>query len=37
MLVFDTNILVYAADEDSPFHPECHNLIVRAREDPSPD
>ncbi len=36
MLVFDTNILVYAADEDSPFHLACRNLVVSAREDPSP-
>ena len=36
MLVFDTNILVYAADEDSPFHLACRDLVVRAREDPSP-
>ena len=36
MLVFDTNILIYAADADSPFHLECRNLIARARADPSP-
>ena len=23
MLVFDTNVLIYAVDEDSPFHAPC--------------
>lgn len=27
MFVIDTNILVYAADEDSPFHDRCRELI----------
>ena len=36
MLVFDTNILIYAADESSPFHRQCRRLISREREDPSP-
>ena len=36
MLVFDTNILVYATDEDSPFHEPCRASVLRAREDPSP-
>ena len=36
MLVFDTNVLIYAADEDSPLHPDCRDRISSAREDPSP-
>ena len=36
MLVFDTNILVYAVDKDSPFHDPCRASVLRAREDPSP-
>ena len=36
MLVFDTNVLVYAIDEDSPFHEPCRARIVQAREGPSP-
>ena len=36
MLVFDTNVLVYAVDEDSPFHDPCRDRILRARIDPSP-
>lgn len=27
MLAVDTNILVYAADEDSPFHAVCHRWL----------
>ena len=36
MLVIDTNILIYAADADSPYHPSCRDLIDRMRVDPSP-
>ena len=36
MLVFDTNVLVYAIDEDSPFHEPCRARVVQAREGPSP-
>ena len=36
MLVFDTNVLVYAVDEDSPFHEPCRARVVQAREGPSP-
>lgn len=32
MLVVDTNVLVYAADEDSPFHAPCHSWLERQRE-----
>jgi len=36
VLVFDTNILVYAADRKSPFHAPCHDRVLRACEDPAP-
>lgn len=36
MLVFDTNVLVYAVDEDSPFHEPCRARVVQARDGPSP-
>ena len=36
MLVFDTNVLVYAVDEDSPFHEPCRARVVQAREGASP-
>ncbi len=36
MLVFDTNILIYAADQDSPFHASCRACLMQAYEDPSP-
>ena len=36
MLVFDTNVLVYAVDEDSPFHEPCRARILQARNDPAP-
>ncbi len=36
MLVFDTNVLVYAVDEVSPFHDRCRRKIMQARDDPSP-
>ncbi len=31
MFVVDTNILVYAADEDSPFHRRCRELVDEWR------
>ena len=34
MLVVDTNILVYAADADSPWHEEAHDWIERRRSEP---
>ena len=36
MLVFDTNVLIYAADKDSPFHGSCRDSVLQARDDPSP-
>ena len=36
MLVFDTNVLPYAADEDSEYREPCRRWIERARRDPSP-
>lgn len=36
MLVFDTNVLVYAVDEDSLFHDPCRQLVSQAMDDPSP-
>ena len=36
MLVFDTNVLVYAVDEDSPFHTSCRERVSQARKDASP-
>ena len=35
MFVIDTNILVYAADEDSPFHDRCRELIEDWRNQSS--
>lgn len=35
MLVFDTNVLVYAVDEDSPFHDVCRDLVSQARRGES--
>jgi toxin-antitoxin system PIN domain toxin len=31
MLVVDTNIFVYAADRNSPFHARCHDWLERQR------
>ncbi len=31
MIVVDTNVLVYAADADSPFHAACHAWVERQR------
>lgn len=36
MLVFDTNVLVYAADRDSPFHEPCLASVLQARERLAP-
>lgn len=36
MFVVDTNILVYAADEDSPFHAACRSRLEEWRRQPSP-
>lgn len=35
MLVVDTNVLVYAADEDAPFHADCRSWLEgwRVRAD----
>ncbi len=35
MFVVDTNILVYAADSDSNFHPRCYDLIEEWRRQTS--
>jgi toxin-antitoxin system PIN domain toxin len=32
MFVVDTNLLIYAANEDSPFHDRCRSLLDRWRE-----
>lgn len=32
MFVLDTNVLVYAADEDSPYQAACHRLVRASRE-----
>lgn len=34
MLVVDTNVLVYAADADSPFHERCRNWLEDQRSQP---
>ena len=34
MLAVDTNILVYAADADSPFHEPCRTWLERQRSRP---
>ena len=36
MLVFDTNVLLYAADQDSEHHEPCRRRIEQARRSPSP-
>ena len=36
MLVFDTNVLIYAANEESEFHDICRRRIDESRMDPSP-
>jgi toxin-antitoxin system PIN domain toxin len=35
VFVLDTNVLVYAADADSPFHAKCRALVDSARKQPS--
>jgi hypothetical protein len=32
VFVVDTNILIYAADEDAPFHQPCRRLLERCRQ-----
>ena len=34
MIVVDTNVLVYAADEDSPFHERCRERLEDLRKRP---
>ena len=36
MQVFDTNVLIYAVDDDSEFQGPCRELLERSRRDPSP-
>jgi toxin-antitoxin system PIN domain toxin len=36
MFVVDTNILVYAADEDSPFHAACRSRLLEWRAQTAP-
>ena len=36
MLVVDTNVLLYAADQDSEFHLPCRRLLERLRGEPAP-
>lgn len=36
MIVYDTNVLVYAANEASEFHTVCRRSLLEARDDPSP-
>ena len=36
MLVLDTNVLLYAANEESEFRDPCLQLVDRSRRDPSP-
>ena len=36
MLLFDTNVLVYAANRASPFHLPCKRRLAEACRDPSP-
>ena len=35
MFVVDTNILIYAADKDSPFHGRCLEAVEEWRRQPS--
>jgi len=35
VFVVDTNVLVYAADRDSPFHLPCRTLLERSRHGPA--
>ena len=36
MLVFDTNVLVYAVHRDSPFHSACFNFLEESRGNSEP-
>ncbi len=36
MLVVDTNVLLYAADQDSEFHAPCRRLLEGLRAQPAP-
>lgn len=36
MLVFDTNVLVYAVHRDSPFHLACFNFLEESRGNSEP-
>ena len=36
MFVVDTNILLYAADQDAPNHAACRRLVLKWRKQPSP-
>lgn len=36
MVVFDTNVLVHAADADAAFHLPCRQRLDEARRGPSP-
>lgn len=36
MLVFDTNVLVYAVDENSDFRDPCRQRLEKSRFNPSP-
>ena len=36
MFVVDTNVLVYAANEGSPFHPACRKALESWRRGPGP-
>lgn len=36
MFVVDTNVLIYAADHDSPFHAPCRERLERWRRQKSP-
>lgn len=35
MFVIDTNVLVYAADVESPFHAKCRAFVEGARKQPA--
>ena len=34
--MLDTNVRVYTADRDSPYHVACHRLVLESRERVSP-
>ncbi len=36
MFVVDTNVLIYAADQDSPFHERCREQLERWRRQKTP-